>query len=183
MSGNNWYSPIYQAFIVASMITFIIGFFLPIRDAIGAYITGYSVLTLGIMMILVVLFYNVLKDTKDGNQSSSIFNIFITSGPFLCILGIMTFVLYLLINYKNVINSGHIAPNFELYSNIIVLLVLFQNFLIYSNIGTVSFDSNGKLSGVISNFLYLICVLTAICSLILYRILKYYSTDGFSYIN
>ena len=97
MSDNNWYSPIYKAYIVASMITFIIGFFTPLNIATGAYITGYSVLTLGIMMILIVLFYNVLKESKEGYAFSNISEILFVSGPFLLILAVISFVLYLLI--------------------------------------------------------------------------------------
>lgn len=183
MSDNNWYSPIYKACIVASMITFIIGFFTPLSISIGAYITGYSVLTLGIMMILVVLFYNVLKESKEGYAFSNIGEILITSGPFLLILGTIAFVLHLLLNYKDIITSGHVAPGFKLYSNIIVLIVLVQNFLIYRNIEAVSFESNGKLSSVTNSLLYLIGIISLICAIMLYRILKYFSTDGFSYIN
>jgi hypothetical protein len=183
MSDNNWYSPIYKACIVASMITFIIGFFTPLTISTGAYITGYSVLTLGIMMILVVLFYNVLKESKEGYAFSNIPEIMVVSGPFLLILGTIAFVSYLLLNFKDIITSGRVAPAFKTYSNLIVILVLLQNYLIYRNIGTSSFDSSGKLSGVTNNLLYLIGILSLISAIILYRILKYYSTDGFSYIN
>jgi hypothetical protein len=183
MSNNTWYSTIYKACILASMISFIIGFFTPINVALGAYIAGYSVLTLGIMMILIVLFNNILKVSPNDSSFSILIPILITSGPFLLILTLISFILYLLINYKNSINSGHVSPSYYSFSNIIILLLLLQNYLIYSNIGTDSFESNGKFSKVTTSLLYLIGILTAICSIILYIILKYYSTDGFTNLN
>jgi hypothetical protein len=181
--SNNWYSTIYKAFIIASVVTFIIGFFSPTNIYLGAYIAGYSVLTLGIMMILIVLFNNILKSSANNSSFSSIPAILMISGPFLLILAVISFILYLLINYKNIINSGHVSPSFNSFSNIIVLLLLFQNYLIYTSVGSDSFETSGKLSKVTTSLLYLIGILTAICSIILYTILKYYSTDGFANVN
>lgn len=182
MSNNNWYTQIYKACIFASMVTFIIGFFSPDSIALGAYITSYSVLTLGIMMILIILFYNVLKVSNDSSFSS-LTNIFTTSGPFLLIFAVISFVLYLLISYKDIINDGHVSHSFNSFSNIIVILLLLQNYIIYNSIGTDSFESSGKLPSITTSVLYSTGILTAMCSIILYIILKYYSTDGFANIN
>lgn len=180
---KDWYSSIYKPLIFASLIAFIIGFFAQSQMGLRAYIAGYSVLTLGIMMILIILFKNVLKVSSNGSALQIIYSILMTSGPFLLILLVIAFVLYLLINYKNNIIAGHVAPSYNSFSNIIVLLLLVQVYLVYTNIDTDSFESTGKISKVTSSFVYLLGVLTAICSIILGTILKYYSTDGFSNIN
>jgi hypothetical protein len=180
---STWYSTIYKACIIASMVSFIIGFFTPTNVALGAYIAGYSVLTLGIMMILIVLFNNILRVSSNASSFSTLSSIIMTTGPFLLILAIISFVLYLLINYKNIINAGQVSPSYNSFSNIIVLLLMLQNYIVYTNIGTDSFESSGKLSKITSSLLYLIGILAFICSIILYTILKYYSTDGFTNIN
>lgn len=179
----DWYSGIYKACIIASLVAFIIGFFTQSQTALGAYIAGYSVLTLGIMMILLILFNNVLSVSSNGSAFQIIYSILMTSGPFLLILAVIGFVLYLLINYKDRIIAGHIAPSYNSFSNIIVMLLLLQVYLVYTNISTDSFKSTGKISKVTSSFIYLLGVLTSICSIILATILKYYSTDGFTNIN
>jgi hypothetical protein len=180
---KDWYSTIYKACILASLVAFIIGFFTDSKTSLGAYIAGYSVLTLGIMMILIVLFNGVLKITSNSSNFQILYSILMTSGPFLLILAIISFVLYLLINYKDNIIAGHIAPSYNSFSNIIVLLLLLQVYLVYTNINTDSFESTGKISKITSSLIYLLGVLTAICSIILSTILKYFSTDGFSNIN
>ena len=179
----DWYSSIYKACIIASLIAFIIGFFSQSQTSLGAYLAGYSVLTLGIMMILIILFNNILTGSSNGSTSQILYSISMISGPFLLMLAVISFVLYLLINYKNNIIEGHISPSYNSFSNIIVMLLLVQVYLVYTNISTDSFKSTGKMSKVTSSLIYLLGVLTAICSIILATILKYYSTDGFTNVN
>lgn len=180
---SRWYSGIYKACILGSLVAFIIGFFSESKTSLGAYISGYSVLTLGIMMLLIILFKNVLRISSNGSTLEILYSILMTSGPFLLMLSVIGFVLYLLINYKNKIIEGHIAPSYNSFSNIIVMLLLVQVYLVYTNISTDNFETTGKLSKIISSLIYLLGVLTAICSIILSTTLKYYSTDGFTNIN
>ncbi len=176
---NNWNSTIYKACMIASMVAFIIGFFSPSKTSLGAYIAGYSVLTLGIMIVLIIMFNNVLKFTSNGSTFQILSSILTTTGPFLLILGIISYVLYLLINYKNNIIEGNISPSYNSFTNIIVMLLLVQVYLVYTNINTNSFETTGKISKVASSLVYLLSVITGICAIILGTILKYYSTDGF----
>lgn len=178
---NNFYASIYKAFIYAGLIAFIIGFFTDSKTSLGAYIAGYSVLILAILMILVILFSNIIKSGQ--NNSSVIYSIIFTSGPFLLILGIISFVLYLLINYKNNIIDGKVSPSYSSFSNIIILLLFLQFYMIYTNTNSENFEATGKLPKVQVSIIYLISVITSICSIILYTILKYYSTDGFVKMN
>jgi len=180
---KDWYSSIYKACIIASVIAFIIGFFMTSENALGAYIAGYSVLTLGVLMILIILFNNVLRNSSDSSHVQILYSILMTAGPFILMLGVISFVLYLLINYKDNIVAGNVAPSYNSFSNIVVLLLLLQVYLVYTNITTDNFEKGGKISKVTSSFVYLLGVLTAICSIILGTILKYYSTDGFANIN
>ena len=55
--------------------------------------------------------------------------------------------------------------------------------MVYTNINTEKFENTGKMSKVTSGIIYLLGVITTICSIILYTILKYFSTDGFRNIN
>jgi len=175
----DWYSTVYKACIYSSIVAFILGFFSNNSTSLGAYLAGYSVLILGIMMILIILFSNILR-VNTGSTSQILYSIFMTAGPFILILGIISFVLYLLITYKNNITKGNIAPGYNTFSNIIVILLMIQIYIVISNISTDKFETTGKLSKVTSSIIYLLSVLTGISSIILYTILKYYSTDGFS---
>ncbi len=175
----NWYSTIYKACIYASIVAFIIGFFTSSSASLGAYLAGYSALILAIMLILIILFSTVLKATSNNSTFQILYSIFITAGPFILMLGVISFVLYSLIVYKNNIIEGDIAPGYNSFSNIIVILLMIQLYLVINNINTDIFERTGKMSKVTSSMIYLLGVLTGISSIILYTILKYYSTDGF----
>ena len=80
---NNWYSLVYKALIYASVILFLISFGTTGNTTIGAVISGYSALTLSILMILIMLLNSVLNTTanhrinKESTQSTWSENIFI----------------------------------------------------------------------------------------------------------
>ena len=178
MSG--WYSSIYKAFIISAIISFVIGFFSEGKVSLGSYITGYSVLILGIMMILLILFNSIMKITEGQSILQILYTILLTAGPFLLMLGVIGFILYLMITYKSIILQGHVANGYHSFSNINIILILIQLYIVYTNISSDSFEKTGKMSKVTSSMVYLLGVLSAITSIILYTILRYFTTDGFT---
>ena len=178
MSG--WYSSIYKAFIISAIISFIIGFFSEGKVSLGSYITGYSVLILGIMMILLILFNSIMKITEGQTILQILYTILLTAGPFLLMLGVIAFILYLMITYKSIILQGHVANGYHSFSNINIILILIQLYIVYTNISSDSFEKTGKMSKVTSSMVYLLGVLSTITSIILYTILRYFTTDGFT---
>ena len=177
MSG--WYSSIYKAFIISAIISFVIGFFSEGNVSLGSYITGYSVLILGIMMILLILFNSIMKITEGQSILQILYTILLTAGPFLLMLGVIGFILYLMITYKSIILQGHVANGYHSFSNINIILILIQLYIVYTNISSDSFEKTGKMSKVTSSMVYLLGVLSTITSIILYTILRYFTTDGF----
>jgi hypothetical protein len=180
---KDWYSAIYKAFIITSIITFIIGFFSEGKVSLGSYIAGYSVLILGIMMILLILFNSIMKITEGQSTTQILYTILLTTGPFILMLGVIAFILYLMINYKSIILENHVSNGYHSFSNITVILILIQLYIVYTNISSDSFESSGKMSKVTSSMIYLLGILSAISSIILFTILKYFTTDGFSTLN
>ena len=177
---KDWYSSIYKAFIISAIISFVIGFFSEGKVSLGSYITGYSVLILGIMMILLILFNSIMKITEGQSIFQILYTILLTAGPFLLMLGVIAFILYLMITYKSIILQGHVANGYHSFSNINIILILIQLYIVYTNISSDSFEKTGKMSKVTSSMVYLLGVLSAITSIILYTILRYFTTDGFT---
>jgi hypothetical protein len=176
---SDWYSSVYKSFIMASIVSFLISFFSTGNVAFGSLIAGYSVLILGIMMILIILFQNILKTNQDQKLLYFIYLLLLNTGPFLLILGVICFILYLIIFYKNIIIENHVSKSYYTFSNMNIVLLLIQLYIVYTNISTKSFDSSGKLSKVTMSIITLLGILTLMSSLILFTILKYYTTDGF----
>ena len=61
---KDWFSNVYKGFIISATIAFIIGMFTQGTASLGAYIAGYSVLSIGIMMILLVLFNKISRSLR-----------------------------------------------------------------------------------------------------------------------
>ena len=85
-----------------------------------------------------------------------------------------------MITYKNNIINGRVSHGYYSFSNISVILLLIQLYIVYTNITSDSFEKTGKISKVTSSMVYLLGVLSGISSIILYTILKYFTTDGFT---
>ena len=177
---SSWYSSIYKAFIISAIISFVIGFFSEGKVSLGSYITGYSVLILGIMMILLILFNSIMKITEGQTILQILYTILLTAGPFLLMLVVIALILYLMITYKSIILEGHVANGYHSFSNINIILILIQLYIVYTNISSDSFEKTGKMSKVTSSMVYLLGVLSTITSIILYTILRYFTTDGFT---
>ena len=135
------------------------------------------------MMLLLILFNNILRTTQNQSTFQILYTIFSSTGPFILMLGVIAFILYLMITYKNNIITEHVSHSYHSFSNISVILILIQLYIVYINISNDTFEKTGKISPVTSSIIYLFGVLTAICSIILFIILKYFTTDGFTSLN
>jgi hypothetical protein len=176
---TNWYSGIYKSLIIASVISFIIYYFSSGNVSLGALISGYSVLTLSILMILYIILFNLLQATQNQGFFQSILTMITACGPFLLMLFVIGFTLYSIIKYKNRILLGRVSNGYATFSNITILMTLLQVYLVYTNINTDKFETTKKLSKITTSILYLYGVITAISSITLFTILNNFSADGF----
>jgi hypothetical protein len=175
---NNWYSLVYKALIYVSVILFLISFGTSGNTTIGALISGYSALTLSILMILIMLLNNVMNTNQGKPTFEIITTILMAAGPFLLMLAVIGFILYLIITYSKIIKEGNVSSGYYTFSNISIILFLLQIYLLYGNMDTEKFRQTYKLSSVTSSLIYLLGVISTMCALILYTILKYFTTDG-----
>ena len=176
---NKLYTSVCKGFIISGMVAFILGFFTQTQVSLDSYIAGYLILSLGMMMILINLFYRILNVTYPQTSFQVMSSIFGTTGPFLLTLCVMAFILYLMIKYKNNIIEGHVSNSYYSFNNIAVMLLFTQIYIIYTATSSDHFEKTGKMSILTSTALYSFGILIAICSINLYTILTYFTTDGF----
>jgi hypothetical protein len=175
---KNWYSSVYKAFLLGSIVSFIIYFITSGNTSLGAMISGFSILILTIMLILYIILYNVLQATQNASFFQSLLAMIFACGPFLLMMFVIGFVLYLVIKFKSKILSGHVSSGYATFSNIIIVLLLLQIYLVYNGINTEKFETTKRLSKVTNSILYLYGVITAISSITLFTILNNFSADG-----
>ena len=174
---NEWYSTIYKAFIMTSMISFSIYFLTTDSMSYNSLMAGYWTLILGIAMIILVLFNNglSLQDTSGINQTLPML---LTSLPFMLMLIIIAVIMFLMTKYSSNITGNKVSDGYNIFSNMLVILLLIQVIMVYTEIGSDKFESTHILSKVTRSLIYLLSLLTGICTLILFVILRYYTTDG-----
>jgi NAD/NADP transhydrogenase beta subunit len=160
---NEWYSSVFKGFMFASIISFIISLFTSGKTSYGAELSGYSTIILAIFLILLIMF-----------QNKSI----VSSSCFILLLAVIGFIMYSVIKYKDNIIDGHVAPYLKTFTTISILLIMIQTYVMYSSIFNEKFDKTHTISKVNTYLLYLLSIITFVCSLIIFVILRYYTTDG-----
>jgi hypothetical protein len=166
---------IYKALMNASVIAFLIGMSTTGSVSLNSYQSGFVVLGLSIMMILIQILNN-LQSKKDGG--SSIGTMALNLIPFVIMLTVISSLLYFNTMYRDIIIEGHISSGFNIFSNIVIILILIQTYIIYSAVSSKTFEEKG-ISSVTSATILLLSVLSAIATNIIRTILKYFTTDGF----
>ena len=162
-----WYSSIYKSLLISSAVAFTIYSVTANEISVNSLIAGYSVLILGISMLLLFVF----------NKSTNTTSVMV---PFILMFMIISVLLFLLTKHKTRIVNGQVSQSFYNFSNISVFLILIQVYLIYSQISTEEFKKNKVFNRTTSLVITLLSVLTSICAYIIYIVLVYYTTDGFT---
>jgi len=172
---NNWLTNVYKAFIYASVILLIIALNTSGNTTIGATIAGYSTMIFSLLIIMTMILNGVNDTMKDASTYQVFMNLLVTIGPFLVILGILGFLIYLLITYKTIISEGHVSSYYGSFSFLSSILVIMQIYLLYNGLQNMQ---KHRMSKITLSVISLTAVLNMMCAMILYVILKYYTTDG-----
>ena len=176
---KDWYVSTYNSLLLVAVILFLIAFGTTGDVNIGTTISAYCLLIISVFMILILIVNKTLTSEPNGSSFQSIMDSLRTAGPLFLILGIIGFVLYLLIYYKNDILENRVSNSFYTFSNITTIILLMQIYLLYTNMN-VKEGFKGQLSKVVSGCLLIIGLFSLMSAMILYTILRYYTTDGFT---
>ena len=153
-------------------------------DSLDGTIAGYSLMGGGILLLVSFLLYGISRSNEEKsatlgkNNRSSVMSAIYTAGPFLVLLGIIGYTLYLVITYKSRIAAGNIAPGYASFTNISIILILMQLFLFYMGSQKDSFKTTNRLDRVYSMLLYFIGIINIVTIITIGIILAYFSTDG-----
>jgi len=159
---------IYKSFMLSCIIAFILGMFTNGKVSFGAILAGYCLLILNVSLIITVIL---------GSKNELVKNL-LAALPFLILMGVIGFLMYLSISNMNSIIANRVSPSYNSFANITLILLLIQVYIVYQNITNQTFIKTGKISSLTTSLIYLFGLLTVITSLILFTILTYFKTDG-----
>lgn len=175
---DTWYTSLYKGFIITSVLLFLISLGTTGETNIGAVIAGFSVLTVSILMIMTDLLAVVVPSLRGASMFKSFLSILLTAGPFILMLAIIGFVIYLLVTYMNEIIAGHVSSTYGSISNALIIIFLAQIYVLFTAITSESFVTTKKVNKLSSMVLYLLNIIGVVCTIIMLTVLKYYTTDG-----
>jgi len=173
---KNLYSVVYNSFIIASLLAFFSYILTSGSLSYGLLMSGFITLGLAILMIVILLFNISLENNQTKDFLNIIIILFSLSGPFICLLGLIIFSLYLMIYYKSSIENNLVSNSYYTFTNITIFLIIIQTLLVYKNIEKIEITK--RISGILNSLLYLLSTIGFITTIVVYVILKYYTTDG-----
>ena len=146
--------------------------------SIGGILAGYSFIGIG---LLLTLSYTIKLINDSSSESKSWFGVL---SPFILILSVIGYSIYLVVTYQNKIKSGHISQGYYNFSNISIVLILVQLMLFYSSSSsqTANDGKEGKggmkIDRVFSMLLFFIGILNIVTVITIGIILALFNTDG-----
>ena len=168
---QSWYSNIYLALIIVGCILLISTFGSHTLSGVKGTIIGYSLIFFGLIMIIGYLL--------SALNSSSLWSMLTYNvGPFIPLLAILGYSLYLTSSYTTKISENQVPASYTTLSNISVLFIIAQLGIFYSGTSSKSFEQTGVLLSKYSMTMYLMATINIITLITLGIMLKYFSTDG-----
>lgn len=172
---------IYSAFLFLGLLFTIISAFLPSKTVSIVNILAYSCLIAGVLLIVGQMMIQ-LRQTVSGNSTLSFWelsNIMKNNvGPFVCVLGVLGFLLYMNIQFKDKIASGHLPDDYYLFNNLNIFVILAEAVIFFTGMQQTQGSDTLYLPLSYGTFLYFLFLVNVNMALIQYNILRYFTTDG-----
>lgn len=177
---QSWYTIIYTSMLFVSIILFTFSFFISGVSKLACSIAAYSCISVTILMVLGFSLTNLSRISNESKLSTFHFmlRLLIVAGPFILLLGIIGYTLYLLITYQSLITNGNVTTEYSTFSTISIILIILEMYIFYNAMNTELFMNTGKIPKISNSIMYLIGVINVVCVMILDIVLKYFTTDG-----
>jgi hypothetical protein len=183
-------SALYGIFTCAGLLCALIYFFTSGISAYGSLISAYSTLFIGMVMLLINIFYVIVKNngsssTSNGangsnnNNMTMFFKIFGVGIFMLMMFGSIGLNLYLLIVFKDRIISENVTSGYWTMNIVSIILMIVQSGIVF----TILYKNKENFSSLAISSLCFFGLLNVIVSIINFNILSYFYTDGFCPLN
>jgi hypothetical protein len=167
---KDWYSILYNSLLIVGIIIALFTSWFNSPSSVTGSIIGYTFIITGTLLMTGFMMSNM-------KNSSVIANI-ITVGPFLVLIGILIYMVYLLSYYYSQITQGHISDSYYNFMNMFIVLLVVEFYWFFNGIKEKNFKLTGEMNKVTGMTIYLMELFSIIIVATLGIILKYFSTDG-----
>ena len=172
---NKWYTIIYNSLLVVGVIIIFCTMGSNSASNLTGTIIGYSFIVTGTLLLIGYLLNNM--NATSGSNFSLISSL-VTIGPFVLLIGILIYMIYLLSYYFSQITAGHISSGYYTFMNIFIILLIVEFYVFYNGIQDKAFKTTGTVGKITGMILYLLELISIVTAITLGIVLKYFSTDG-----
>jgi hypothetical protein len=172
---NKWYTIIYNSLLLVGLIIIFCTVGSNSASNLTGTIIGYSFVVTGVLLLIGYLLSNI---NANFGANFSIVSGLITVGPFVLLVGILIYMIYLLSYYFSQIIAGHISSGYYTFMNIFIILLAVEFYIFYSSMQEKAFKTTGTIGKVTGMILYLLEIVSIVTLITLGIVLKYFSTDG-----
>jgi hypothetical protein len=172
---NKWYTIIYNSLLVVGVIIIFCTMGSNSASNLTGTIIGYSFIVTGTLLLIGYLLNNMNATT---GSNFSLISSLVTIGPFVLLIGILIYMIYLLSYYFSQITAGHISSGYYTFMNIFIILLIVEFYVFYNGIQDKAFKTTGTVGKITGMILYLLELISIVTVITLGIILKYFSTDG-----
>lgn len=172
---NKWYTIIYNSLLVVGVIIIFCTMGSNSASNLTGTIIGYSFIVTGTLLLIGYLLNNM---NAISGSSFSLISSLITVGPFVLLIGILTYMIYLLSYYFSQITAGHISSGYYTFMNIFIVLLMIEFYVFYNGTQDKVFKTTGTIGKITGMILYLLELVSIVTAITLGIVLKYFSTDG-----
>jgi hypothetical protein len=169
---TNWYSVIYNAFLFVGVVIVTITLFISSSSALTGTMFGYTFIAVGLFLFLGYLMKNM------SSAKAGLLSILITLAPFILLLGILFYMVYLISAHFDRIASEQVSPSYYLFSKLFAIMLVVQLAIILHGTETQQFKQTRTLGKVTNLMLFLTELINGVIAIVIGIILKYFSTDG-----
>jgi len=172
---NKWYTIIYNSLLVVGVIIIFCTMGSNSASNLTGTIIGYSFIVTGTLLLIGYLLNNM--NATSGSNFSLISSL-VTIGPFVLLIGILIYMIYLLSYYFSQITAGHISSGYYTFMNIFIILLMVEFYVFYNGTQDKVFKTTGTIGKITGMILYLLELVSIVTAITLGIVLKYFSTDG-----
>ena len=172
---NKWYTIIYNSLLLVGVIIIFCTMGSNSASNLTGTIIGYSFIVTGTLLLIGYLLNNM--NATSGSNFSLISSL-VTIGPFVLLIGILIYMIYLLSYYFSQITAGHISSGYYTFMNIFIILLMVEFYVFYNGTQDKVFKTTGTIGKITGMILYLLELVSIVTAITLGIVLKYFSTDG-----
>lgn len=159
--------------------TLLLGITMKLTNTYGGLIghmIGYGFLSAGFIVKSGIL-ASIMASTK-CKPSEPLMYFVMSVLPFIIMVCIILYILFILNTYFNRIVGGKVTKGFEIFSWMFIIVLIAQLALFYNGMNDKETKTDNVISPVYGMLIYLLSVMNIIIAITINVILAYYSTDG-----